>query len=265
MDEYAEQPSMRLTTAMTSHQHDRVRTLAERALHLIRDDILSGQLTPGRKLKPDDLKREYRIGTSPIREALLRLSAEGLVRLEGQRGFSVPHQSEEELRDIANLRCLLSCHALALAIERGDDMWESAIVAAFHRLEKVATSMKLSPEKHREQWDRCNLEFHAALEAACGSPWLLRLSAVALSQSERYRRNTIEYDKLLPAVQKDHRAIMNAAISRDAKEACALLTRHINEGAERVLRVMRSRQKPQGAQRSVNRLASNSRGLVPKR
>lgn len=215
------------------------RTLAERALRLVYDDIVTGRLEPGRKLMPAELARDYGIGMSPLREALLRLSAEGLVRLEGQRGFSVPETTEAELIDIAEMRTLLSCRALALAIERGDDDWEARIVAAYHRLEKIAVHMKRDPLRWREEWDRRNREFHTALEAACGSPWLLRLSALAVSQSERYRRHTIGYDRLLPAVQVDHAAIMDAAIRRDANRACRLLRAHIEEGTERVLGAMR--------------------------
>jgi GntR family carbon starvation induced transcriptional regulator len=215
------------------------RTLAERAMHLIYDDIVGGRLEPGCKLKPDELARAYALGTSPIREGLLRLSAEGLVRLEGQRGFSVPETTEAELVDIAHMRSLLSCRAITLAIERGDDHWEARIVAAYHRLEKVAAPMKREPLRYRDEWDRRNRDFHMALESACGSPWLLKLSGLAVSQSERYRRHTIGYDRLLPAVQHDHAAIMKAAIGRDAEAACRLLAEHIDTGAQRVLKAMR--------------------------
>lgn len=236
-------------------------TLAERALHRVYGDIVAGRLEPGRKLMPAALARDYGIGTSPIREALLRLSAEGLVRLEGQRGFFVPETTEAELLDIAGVRTLLSCRAMALAIAHGDDDWEARVVAAYHRLEKLAAPMKRDPLGLREQWDRRNREFHAALESACGSPWLLRLSALAVSQSERYRRHTIGYDRLLPAVQDDHAAIMKAAIGRDAKRACALLEAHIAEGTERVLRAMRGeirrprprRKRPQRARSAATR------------
>jgi GntR family carbon starvation induced transcriptional regulator len=217
------------------------RTLAERARQLIYADIVGGRLQPGRKLRPDELRLDYALGTSPIREALLRLSAEGFVTLEGQRGFSVPQTTEAELLDIAGTRSLLSCRAMTLAIERGDDHWEAQVVAAYHRLDKIAAPMKREPLKYREEWDRRNRDFHIALEAACGSPWLLKLSALAVSQSERYRRHTIGYDRLLPAVQDDHAAIMHAAITRDAAAACRLLAEHIDSGAQRVLKAMRKR------------------------
>lgn len=217
------------------------RTLAERARQLIYADIVGGRLQPGRKLRPDELRLDYALGTSPIREALLRLSAEGFVTLEGQRGFSVPQTTEEELLDIAGTRSLLSCRAMTLAIERGDDDWEAQVVAAYHRLDKIAAPMKREPLEYRDEWDRRNRDFHIALEAACGSPWLLKLSALAVSQSERYRRHTIGYDRLLPAVQDDHAAIMHAALTRDAEQACRLLAEHIESGAQRVLKAMRKR------------------------
>lgn len=215
------------------------RTLAEGAMRAIYNDIVSARLAPGLKLKPEALKDRYGIGTSPIREALLRLSAEGLVRLEGQRGFSVPETSEAELLDIGKVRGQISVWALRLSIENGDDRWEASVIAAFHRLERIAGPMKRDPAAYKEEWELRNREFHAALEAACGSPWLLRMSNMVFTQSERYRRHTVEYDNLLPAAQDEHHAIMTAAINRDPDKAARLLTEHITLGVEKVRVAMR--------------------------
>src|SRR5689334_18766176 len=68
-------------------------TLSDKAMRLIYDDIVAGKFEPGDRLKPEVLKERYDLGVSPIREGLLRLSAIGLVKLEGWRGFQVPQAS----------------------------------------------------------------------------------------------------------------------------------------------------------------------------
>lgn len=214
------------------------KTEAERALYLIHDDIVSGRYAPGERLKPEELKERYNVGISPIREALLRLTAEGLVKLEGQRGFQVPSATTSELQDIAKVRSELSCLALREAIALGDDEWEARVVASFHRLERIYPLMVKAPKEHAPDWELRNREFHAALESGCGSPWLLHFNAMAFAQSERYRRHFVDYAFLLPDAQKEHHDIMTAAINRKADEACEQLRHHIAENMRVVMDCM---------------------------
>lgn len=215
------------------------KTQAERALSLIHDDIVSGRIGPGERLRPEELGQRYGVGLSPVREALLRLSAQGLVVLEGQRGFQVPGASDAELLDIARVRSELSCLALRDSIALGDDRWEAGVVAAFHRLERIYPLMVTQPTAHAQGWEARNRDFHAALESACGSPWLLHFNAVAFAQSERYRRRFVDYAFLLPDAQKEHHEIMTAAINRDADLACGRLRHHIAENVAVVRQCMR--------------------------
>src|SRR5215207_383390 len=87
-------------------------TAGEKTYRKIRSDILFGRLQPGDKLKLDKLKADYSTSVSTLREILNRLSSERLVLAEGQRGFEVAPVSIGNLREIAELRQLLECHAL---------------------------------------------------------------------------------------------------------------------------------------------------------
>ena len=73
---------------------------------------------------------------SPLREALMRLVAEGLVVLEDHKGFRVAPASREEMIDIANTLVELEALAIRMACEKGDDHWEAGIVARYHELTK---------------------------------------------------------------------------------------------------------------------------------
>src|SRR5260370_8992631 len=98
---------------------------ADKATQLIFNDILGNRLQPGERLKPEALSERYSIGLSPVREALIRLSVEGLVQGAGYRGFEVPEISVDELMDIANVRAELSCRALRDSIRPSNARWHA--------------------------------------------------------------------------------------------------------------------------------------------
>src|SRR6266852_7654934 len=87
-------------------------SVGETTYRRIRTDIIFGKLAPGEKLKLDRLRERYGASVSTLRELLNRLSSEGLVVAEGQRGFEVADVSAQNLRELAALRLLLETHAL---------------------------------------------------------------------------------------------------------------------------------------------------------
>ena len=217
------------------------KTLADGAFQRIREDIIKGALRPGEKLKPDRLSARYGIGLSPVREALSRLASDGLAVAEGQRGFFVAPVSSGELEDVADLRVKFSTMALERSIAAGDEAWEAGIVAAYYQLAKLVKQMKAAPAVYAEEWERRNRAFHAALEGACNSPWLLHMCELLYDQSERYRRNFVAYPKIEPRVYEEHRLIMEAVLARDAKAACRILAEHIRRGAAATRRLMEAK------------------------
>ena len=100
----------------------------------IRQDILTGLLKPGEPLRVERLRERYDTGGSPVREALNRLSANGLVGNLDNRGFSVPEVSIEELRELYKTRFWIEEIALRESIAHGDEAWEESVVLAMHRL-----------------------------------------------------------------------------------------------------------------------------------
>jgi len=210
----------------TRQEGGEARTLAERAYSLIRQDILSGRLQPGEKLRVEHLKQSYVIGASPLREALARLSSEGLVELEGQRGFRVAGASLEELWDITEARVLLEIEAVRKALHAGDDLWEGELVAAFHRLERADQRVKAGAADF-EEWEVRNRDFHDTLVSACGSRWLLRLRRQLYDQHERYRRASVLRSGRPRDVSNEHRLILDAALARDVVGCCRATADHV--------------------------------------
>lgn len=211
------------------------KTLTEETLARLRHDIVSGEFAAGEKVKSEDLKKRYQVGTSPIREALFQLVSDGLVRSDGQRGFRVAELRAEELLDITDWRARLECEALRRSVANGDVEWEANAVAAFHRLKRVEAETGLERDAAADLWEEHHRAFHFALYRACGSPWLLRFCELLIEHGERYRRAYITYPRISTEISEEHAAIMDAAMGRDAERAVTLLEKHIRHASELAL------------------------------
>jgi DNA-binding GntR family transcriptional regulator len=200
-----------------------VTTQSEEAYRQLRADIIEGQFEAGQRLRIEALRKQYSIGPTPLREALNRLSADGFVLVEGQRGFTVTPLTLEDLEDVTQMRVLLENRALERSIESGNDDWEAQLVAAFHGLSLIETS---PGARDLEEWERRNAKFHHALIGACHSRWLKRFANILYDQHRRYRHlaraHLGERD-----IHAEHRAICEAALAREAEKACKANESHI--------------------------------------
>ena len=207
------------------------KTLADRALRLLRDDILNGRLAPEARLRINALQHGYGIGLSPLREALLRLLSEGLVVAEGQRGFMVAPVSLAELRDLTRARTCLDISALAQAMTLRDADWEARVIAANHLLSRAPLPVDTQDVAAARLWEQRHRAFHLALIAGCGSTWLLRLHTQLADHSERYRTIRIlhhrERASQVRDVAAEHTAITQAVLTRNLPLAEELMARHI--------------------------------------
>ena len=218
------------------------RTLANQALDLLRKDILSGTLAPGLRLRTKELQVRYGLGLSPLRESLQRLSAEGMVVNDAQRGFAVAAVTVAELHDLTVARTALESTMLPMAINLGSADWEGDIVAAFHRLSRTPLPNDPAAIADASLWELRHRSFHHALVAGCGSPWLLRLHGQLVDQSERYRKIRILHHQESQAqvrdVNAEHQAVMEAVLRRDAELAVVLMTKHLVATSDAIARLM---------------------------
>jgi len=201
-------------------------SIADRAYGLIRTDIVFGRLVPGGRLRLDRLSKDYGAGVSTVREILSRLSSEGLVTAEGQRGFRVAPVSPEGLQDVAAMRLLLETYAIPLSFAAGDLEWESRVVAAHYKLAAMERRMLAGEAAGMELWKRYDREFHQSLIEACGSQTLLDLYGGVFDQYLRYQMVAVVFRGEVAATE--HKLLLDCALSRDADCACEVLTRHVN-------------------------------------
>ena len=208
-------------------------TLTESLRERLRQDIILGVLPPGSKLKLEALSRRYDASVNTLRETLSRLSADGLVVAEEQKGFTVLPVSAQDLREITEMRQLLECDALRRSFKAADLDWEARVIAAYHKLSSAEAVLEDDPERHGPDWERYNREFHDALISNCRSRWLLLYRRSMYDHSLRYRMLSLK-TKPFPRSQsaREHRQLRDAALARDVERAVAVLTTHILKAAE---------------------------------
>ncbi|MGU3575049.1 GntR family transcriptional regulator [Brucellaceae bacterium C25G] len=208
-------------------------TIGEHAYQRIRSDIIFGVLKPGQKLKLDALRADYDASISTLREILNRLSSEGLVVAEGQRGFEVAPVSIENLQEVAELRLLLETHALKQSFAAGGVDWEGDVVACHHKLASLERRMADGEQSQTETWKRYDWEFHQSLISACGSQVLMETHASIFDKYLRYQMIALSFRGDIAA--QEHKELLDAALNRDVESAIAILERHVAGGLEHAL------------------------------
>ncbi|WP_447895345.1 GntR family transcriptional regulator [Vreelandella sp. GE22] len=211
-------------------------TASSRIYEILRRDLVDGRFAAGEKLAINALKERYQVGLSPLREALNKLAAYGLLIQENQRGFRVPTLTRTELDDIAKTRLALEAMAFEQAIAHGDATWEADLLAAEHRL-KCAD---MAPEKE-DEWERLHTRFHRTLVAPCGSVWLLRFIEQLHDQFDRYRRQGPEMPAVRQQLDEEHHQLVVLALERNAQAARQLLDEHITRSYDAALQCFQIR------------------------
>lgn len=206
----------------------------------LRTSIVLGEYLPATKLKIDDLALRFAASTGIVREALSRLSAEGLVTALPQRGFIVSPISRDELNELTEARIGIERQCLIASIERGDVNWESEVIAAEHRLAAATTVLETRGDRDTIlQWQVLHEAFHDALTSACGNRWWLRFRQQLFIQSERYRQLSGLTRGGTPGtgrnVKAEHAALTRAALDRDSILIGELIETHLRRTAELLL------------------------------
>jgi DNA-binding GntR family transcriptional regulator len=206
------------------------RNLSELAYDRIRRGILQCELLPGEKLQIEAMSDRYGVGAVPVREALNRLSSEGLVERKSHRGFNVAPISIAELEELVKTRIWLETIALTESIRNHDEAWEEELVVSFHRLARTHRRLPEdgSPET-TEEWEARHKGFHMLLLQRCGSSWLLDFCSMLMDQAVRYRNlsmNTNPNKQRREGAASEHRAILDAVLDHDTVRACQLLEEH---------------------------------------
>lgn len=184
----------------------------------LRDDIVSGRLTPGEPLRQDEIARSLGVSHVPIRETFVRLQAEGLVEIRPRRGAIVSDLSAAEIEELNEMRTVLECLALRKAIPNITD-------ADVRKAEKLLDRIDRQPAS----WVELNIAFHSIIYEPAGWPRLLNQILSLQRNVERYVHREVEITNNVIVSQREHRRLLALIESGKIEEACSLLTAHILE------------------------------------
>lgn len=215
-------------------------TQSELTYHRLRADILGGHLAPGAALQFAQLRESYGASMGVLREALMRLTAEGLAVNRSQQGFRVVDLTLKDLDDLTNSRVLIETAVLRDAVEQGDLDWEAGIVSAHHRLERTPKHIDGDEHSVTDAWARAHQEFHAALLSAAGNQRLMNIANSLRAAAELYRRWSMPYERVKRDVDAEHRELMDLALGRKPEDACEVLAQHLSFTRDLILNGTRS-------------------------
>jgi DNA-binding GntR family transcriptional regulator len=209
------------------------KTRATAAAIEIRKRILEGHYPGGMALRQDALAEELGISRIPVREALVQLEAEGLVKIHAHRGAVVTGLQVEAIEELFELRSLVEPRLLEKSVPHLD-------TTDFKELRKIlreySDEMRLS---HVGRWGELNTELHSCLYRHADSPRMEALAAQLLQNTDRFTRMQLMYTDGRERAEKEHEAIVDLCQSKKVKAASAVLRDHILDAGRALADVVR--------------------------
>lgn len=195
----------------------------------LRQRILSGDLPEGELIRQELLAEEYAVSRMPIREALKRLDAEGLVVFTNNRGATVTKHTLDEIAEIFDVRMMLEVDLFTRAIPLMQE-------THFDECESILKEMEISYESGDvAAWGPLNARFHGALYAAAERKLTSYLLERASLQSNRYVSLHIDQLNKSKSAQQDHSDLLTLARQGDVEGAADKLRSHIENTKQQVL------------------------------
>jgi len=198
----------------------------------LRARILAGELPQGQALRQDALAAQYGVSRIPLREALRRLEAEGLVRIEPNKGAVVADFPPQEIGELFEMRAALESDLLRLSVPlvAQDDLAEAA--------EALVAYEKALDVGQVADWGALNWRFHAALYRAAGRPRWLDAVAQLNRQTDRFVRLQLALTGALDRARSEHRELLALAGRGEADAAARLVRVHILDAGRMLVRAL---------------------------
>jgi len=182
--------------------------------------ILSGQIAPGTRLREETLAKQFSVSRTPVREALIMLSASGLAEVEPNRGATVLQLTADDVAEVYHLRALLESESAALAARR-------ASLETAELLGKVCDRMGELHHAPASEQLAADTFFHYTIAEASGSPRLHALVRQVSAIPEAYRSSMPYTSGDMTEAERQHRAIAAAIRGRSHAQARALMHGHV--------------------------------------
>lgn len=199
-----------------------VRTsLMDQVLGQLRQEILDGTLSPQEHHSASALAVRLGVSRTPVREAILALEQDGLVRIIPNRGIKILTAGLDEIVDSIEIRLLLEVPTVARAVMAADEETRDGVAQAFRRMELAAQ------DEQTEGLLIADRDFHLALLGGHANQRLLRVLAEIRDHVIAGGAATVPHSRTHRELLEDHRPILQAALAGDAQAAAAAMGEHI--------------------------------------
>jgi DNA-binding GntR family transcriptional regulator len=201
----------------------------------LEEAIVSGEIAPGTVLRQEQLSDRFAVSRTPVREALRRLAALGLVSFVPNRGVRVRTISREELREAFLVRAELESLATELATPRMTEEELAALDAAERRFSELTAELRARARAGSQDaaligaWVRGNHAFHNVIYTAAAAPLVERIAKSARRSffTHLVWAAGMDIDHLYEENDLQHRAIREAIAARSAQGARVLAREHV--------------------------------------
>jgi DNA-binding GntR family transcriptional regulator len=188
----------------------------------LRDEIQGGTLSPGTRLRQNDVARRFGVSTTPVREAFAQLQAEGLVRIDPHRGAVVFHPTVEDLMEFYEIREVLEALAVAQAMPHLDE-------DAVRELNALIDKMRKTEDARR--WMKLNDEFHLHLYERAHRPRLTAMIENLRDASTPYIHMFVAGRSPATRANEEHQEILDACIRGDHEAAERAVREHLRSAS----------------------------------
>jgi DNA-binding GntR family transcriptional regulator len=212
-------------------------SVSQQISEFMRSAVVQGTIKPNQRLLEESIAKELGVSRTPVREALRRLEAEGLVEYVPQRGVVVRQVSVEEVSQIYDVRVLIEGHAAKLTAN-------NAQLQDIQTLEMLCTSFmavmdgeETQPEKVPKLWE-LNNRFHSSIVDFSGNIILARILRIGLQVPGIYRTYYWYDDNNKESSRQFHCKITDAIKERNAPKAEQLMQQHLIEAKALIIETM---------------------------
>jgi DNA-binding GntR family transcriptional regulator len=195
-------------------------TTADTVAAALRSALHQGRWQPGTALRQEELAAEFGVSRIPVREALNKLQAEGLLVVEPNRGAFVASLTAADVHEVFDLRVLLECDALRHAIPAHTPR----TLRQLHALQA-----ELDAEDDPNLWLATDAAFHQVLYAPSGRARTLEIIALLRASVTRLYRARLSPNTRRKGWRDEHHALLKAVAAGQTERALAALTRHLRE------------------------------------
>jgi DNA-binding GntR family transcriptional regulator len=203
-------------------------TITDGLVEALRDEIRTGRIEPGSRLRQADIAQRFQVSTTPVREAFAALEREGLLVGSPHRGVVVFKPTVEDLKETYEIRIPLEALATEKAVENMTDADLAEIKRLLDRMAEAADD--------RKRYSKLNLEFHSAIYRVARRPKLEKLIMELRESSAAYLRLYAAQSPNGRETQQEHVAIYEALAARAPRRAAQAMIRHLQHTVDFVSR-----------------------------